>query len=99
MKFNVAWAALARYFAYQLLDPVLLPDVVIAAKPMGCGLPIGVVVANEKAAAAIKPGMHGTTYGGGPLACRVALEFFDILTNYCLPSIPWAAISACVSPS
>jgi len=74
------------YFAYQLLDPVLLPDIVIAAKPMGCGLPIGVVIANEKAAAAIKPGMHGTTYGGGPLVCRVALEFFDILDEL-LPSI------------
>ncbi len=74
------------YFAYQLLDPVLLPDVVIAAKPMACGIPMGVVIANEKAAQAIKPGMHGSTYGGGPLACRVALEFFDILEGL-LPSI------------
>ncbi len=74
------------YFAYQLTDPVLLPDVVIAAKPMACGIPLGVVIANEKAAAAIKPGMHGSTYGGGPLACRVALEFFDILDEL-LPSI------------
>jgi predicted acetylornithine/succinylornithine family transaminase len=74
------------YFAYQLLDPVLLPDVVIAAKPMACGIPMGVVIANERAAAVIKPGMHGSTYGGGPLACRVALEFFDILDEL-LPSI------------
>jgi acetylornithine/N-succinyldiaminopimelate aminotransferase len=74
------------YFAYQLLEPVLLPDVVIAAKPMGCGIPLGVVIANEKAASSIKPGMHGSTYGGGPLACRVALEFFDILDEL-LPSI------------
>ncbi len=74
------------YFAYQLLDPVLLPDVVIAAKPMACGIPLGVIIANEKAAATIKPGMHGSTYGGGPLACRVALEFFDILDEL-LPSI------------
>lgn len=74
------------YFAYQLLDPVLLPDIVIAAKPMACGIPLGVIITNEKAAAAIKPGMHGSTYGGGPLACRVALEFFDILDEL-LPSI------------
>jgi len=74
------------YFAYQLLDPVILPDIVVFAKPMACGLPLGAVVANEKAAAAIKPGMHGSTYGGGPLACRVALEFFDILDEL-LPSI------------
>lgn len=74
------------YFAYQLLDPVLLPDIVIAAKPMACGIPLGVIIGNEKAASTIKPGMHGSTYGGGPLACRVALEFFDILDEL-LPSI------------
>lgn len=74
------------YFAYQLVEPALLPDVVIAAKPMACGIPLGVTIANEKAAATIKPGMHGSTYGGGPLACRVALEFFDILDEL-LPSI------------
>jgi acetylornithine/N-succinyldiaminopimelate aminotransferase len=74
------------YFAYQLLDPVVLPDIMIAAKPMACGIPLGVITANEKSASTIKPGMHGTTYGGGPLACRVALEFFDILDEL-LPSI------------
>src|SRR5579875_648400 len=74
------------YFAYQLLDPVLMPDIVIAAKPMACGIPLGVIIGNEKAASTIKPGMHGSTYGGGPLACRVALEFFDILDEL-LPSI------------
>jgi len=74
------------YFAYQLLDPVLMPDIVIAAKPMACGIPLGVIIASEKAASTIKPGMHGSTYGGGPLACRVALEFFDILDEL-LPSI------------
>ncbi len=75
-----------KYFAYQLEDPVVLPDVMVVAKPMGCGLPLGAIVANEKAAAAIGPGMHGSTFGGGPLACRVALEFFDILDGL-LPSI------------
>jgi acetylornithine/N-succinyldiaminopimelate aminotransferase len=74
------------HFAYQLLDPPLLPDIVLAAKPMACGIPLGVIIANEKAAATIKPGMHGSTYGGGPLGCRVALEFFDILEEL-LPSI------------
>jgi acetylornithine/succinyldiaminopimelate/putrescine aminotransferase len=74
------------YFAYQLLDPILLPDIVIAAKPMACGIPLGVIIANERAATTIGPGMHGSTYGGGPLACRVALEFFDILDEL-LPRI------------
>lgn len=75
-----------KHFAYQLLDPVLLPDIALAAKPMACGLPLGVAIANEKAAAMITRGMHGSTYAGGPLACRVALEFFDILDEL-LPSI------------
>jgi len=74
------------YFAYQRLAPVILPDVVVAAKPVACGIPLGFILANDKAAAAIKPGMHGTTFGGGPLACRVALEFLDILEGL-LPQI------------
>jgi len=74
------------YFAYQRSQPVILPDVMAAAKPLACGIPLGVIVANEKAAAAIKPGMHGSTFGGGALACRVALEFLDILDEL-LPSI------------
>jgi predicted acetylornithine/succinylornithine family transaminase len=74
------------YFAYQLFQPVILPDVVVAAKPVACGLPLGFILANEKAAAAIKPGMHGTTFGGGPLACRVSLEFLEILDEL-LPAI------------
>ncbi len=74
------------YFAYQMFEPAIMPDVMIAAKPMACGIPLGVIAANERAAAAIGPGMHGSTFGGGPLACRVALEFFDILDEL-LPNI------------
>ena len=74
------------YFSYQTVDPVILPDIMVAAKPLACGIPLGVIVANEKAAGAIGPGMHGSTFGGGPLACRVALEFFDILDEL-LPRI------------
>jgi acetylornithine/N-succinyldiaminopimelate aminotransferase len=67
------------YFAYQRFDKTILPDVMVAAKPIACGLPLGFIAANERAAASILPGMHGSTFGGGPLACRVALEFFDVL--------------------
>jgi predicted acetylornithine/succinylornithine family transaminase len=74
------------WFAYQRSHPVILPDVVTAAKPLGAGIPLGVIIANEKAAAAIRPGQHGTTFGGGPLACRVALEALDILEEL-LPAI------------
>ena len=74
------------YFAYQRATPVILPDIVAVAKPLACGIPLGAIVANEKAAAAIKSGMHGTTFGGGALSCRVALEFLDVLDGL-LPSI------------
>ena len=74
------------YFAYQRSKPPVMPDVIVAAKPLACGLPLGAIVANEKAAATIGPGMHGSTFGGSALACRVALEFFDILEGL-LPSI------------
>ena len=69
------------YYSYQLFHPVIMPDIMIAAKPLGCGLPLGCIVANERAAASIAPGMHGSTFGGNALACRVALEFFDILED------------------
>jgi predicted acetylornithine/succinylornithine family transaminase len=74
------------YFAYQQFEPAILPDVMVAAKPIACGLPLGFIAANERAAKAISPGMHGSTFGGGPLACRVALEFFDVLDEL-LPQI------------
>jgi len=74
------------HFAYQTADPVIQPDIMVAAKPLACGIPLGVIMANEKAAAAISSGMHGSTFGGGPLACRVALEFLDILEEL-LPQI------------
>jgi predicted acetylornithine/succinylornithine family transaminase len=74
------------YFAYQRSAPVILPDVVVAAKPIACGIPLGFIACNEKAATAIKPGGHGTTFGGGALACRVALEFLEILDEL-LPAI------------
>ncbi|MGD0497446.1 MAG: aspartate aminotransferase family protein [Bryobacteraceae bacterium] len=74
------------YFAYQRLHAAVQPDIVTAAKPLGAGVPLGVIVANEKAAAALKPGMHGSTFGGGALACRVALEVLDVIGEL-LPAI------------
>src|SRR5579862_6683169 len=68
-----------KYFAYQLADPVVLPDIMVAAKPLAVGIPLGVIVANDRAGRAIGAGMHGSTFGGGPLACRVAIEFLDVL--------------------
>ena len=75
-----------KYFGYQLADPVVLPDIMTAAKPLACGIPLGVIAVNERAAASIRPGMHGSTFGGNALAARVAIEFFEILEGL-LPQI------------
>lgn len=75
-----------KYFGYQLVEPAVMPDIMTAAKPMACGLPLGIITVNERAAASIRPGMHGSTFGGNALAARIALEFFDILEDL-LPKI------------
>jgi acetylornithine/N-succinyldiaminopimelate aminotransferase len=75
-----------KYFGYQLTDPPIMPDIMVAAKPIACGIPLGIIVANERAAKSIGPGMHGSTFGGNALAARVSLEFFDILDGL-LPQI------------
>lgn len=64
-----------RWFAYQHYG--ILPDVVTVAKPMANGIPIGAMLATDRAAAAFSPGMHGTTFGGNPLACAVAITVID----------------------
>ena len=60
-----------KWFAYQHYD--VQPDVTTIAKPLAGGLPLGAMLCTEEAARAIHPGMHGTTFGGGPLACAAAL--------------------------
>lgn len=64
-----------KWFAYQHYG--VQPDLVTVAKPLAAGLPLGALLASDKVAKAIHPGMHGTTFGGGPLACAVALEFLN----------------------
>jgi acetylornithine/N-succinyldiaminopimelate aminotransferase len=64
-------------FAFQSF--AVTPDIVAIAKPIAAGLPLGAFLAKEEFATAISPGQHGTTFGGGPLACRAALEFFAIV--------------------
>ncbi len=70
-----------RHYAFQSHQPPVKPDVLAIAKPIACGLPLGALMVNERAASTIAPGMHGTTFGGSALACRVALEFYDILRD------------------
>ena len=66
-------------FAYQKFNGK--PDIVTVAKPLAGGLPLGAVIANEKFAEAFTPGIHGTTFGGGPLVCAVALEFLKTVED------------------
>jgi acetylornithine aminotransferase/acetylornithine/N-succinyldiaminopimelate aminotransferase len=66
-----------RWFAYERYG--LKPDVVVVAKPLAGGLPLSAIIAREGAAQAFAPGMHGTTFGGGPLQCRLALKVLEIL--------------------
>ena len=66
-----------RWFAYQHYG--IQPDLVTIAKPIAGGLPLGALLATEKVSQCIHPGMHGTTFGGGPLACAVALQLLNIL--------------------
>jgi acetylornithine/N-succinyldiaminopimelate aminotransferase len=64
-------------FAFQTFG--VKPDIVAIAKPIAAGLPLGAFLAREEFASAISAGQHGTTFGGGPLACRVALEYLAIV--------------------
>jgi acetylornithine/N-succinyldiaminopimelate aminotransferase len=64
-------------FAFQKFG--VTPDVLALAKPIASGLPLGAILSREHVATAMKPGLHGTTFGGGPLACAVAVTVLDTL--------------------
>jgi acetylornithine/N-succinyldiaminopimelate aminotransferase len=64
-----------EWCAYQHYG--ILPDVTTLAKPLAGGIPIGAMICTEEAARAFTPGMHGTTFGGNPLACAVAIAVID----------------------
>src|SRR6202007_778015 len=51
----------------------------LIAKPLAAGLPLGAILASEAVASRLSPGLHGTTFGGGPLVCATALEFLSII--------------------
>jgi acetylornithine/N-succinyldiaminopimelate aminotransferase len=68
-----------KFFAFQNFGVV--PDVVTIAKPIAAGVPLGAFLAKEHFGSAISAGQHGTTFGGGPLACRVGLEYLAIVED------------------
>ncbi|MES9991222.1 MAG: aspartate aminotransferase family protein [Candidatus Thiodiazotropha sp.] len=59
----------------------ILPDVMTLAKGLGNGMPIGACLARGAAAEVLSPGTHGSTFGGNPLACRVALTVLDLVES------------------
>jgi len=66
-----------KWFAFQHCG--VEPDLLALAKSIAAGYPLGAVLGNARVAGSLKPGDHGTTFGGGPLACRLALEVMDII--------------------
>ena len=68
-----------KWCAYQHYD--IQPDITTLAKPLAGGIPMGAVLCSEEVARSFHPGMHGTTFGGGPLACAVAVAVIDHIEN------------------
>ncbi len=68
-----------KWFAYQHEN--IKPDVMTLAKALGNGVPVGACLAQGAAAELIKPGSHGSTFGGNPLAARAGLTVIDVLTD------------------
>ncbi len=70
---------LGSLFAYKKFG--VIPDVISIAKALGGGFPIGACITNERASAALVPGDHGSTFGGNPLGCAVALAILNQLVD------------------
>lgn len=68
-----------KLFAYEHYG--IQPDILTSAKALGCGVPIGAMLANMRYAPAFTPGSHGSTFGGNPLMCAVANRAFDIISQ------------------
>jgi acetylornithine aminotransferase/acetylornithine/N-succinyldiaminopimelate aminotransferase len=66
-----------KWTAYQHYD--VMPDITTLAKPIAGGIPMGAMLATEETARAFTPGMHGTTFGGNPFACAVAIAVIDTI--------------------
>jgi acetylornithine aminotransferase/acetylornithine/N-succinyldiaminopimelate aminotransferase len=82
-----------RFFAFEHMG--IRADAIAMAKGLGGGFPIGAVWVGEKAADLFQPGMHGSTFGGTPLACAAALAVLDViereglLAHVARESVPW----------
>lgn len=72
------------WFAYQ--HEGIFPDLVTVAKPLGSGFPIAACWARREVADSFRPGDHGTTFGGQPLACSAALATLEVLRDIDAPA-------------
>ncbi len=68
-----------KFFAYEYFG--LKPDIIVCAKALGGGLPLGAILSNDTISSAFKPGTHGTTFGGNAIACAAGLAVLSELEN------------------
>ena len=68
-----------KLFAHEWAE--IEPDIMMVAKGIGGGFPLGAVLAKENAASGMTTGTHGSTYGGNPLGCSIGLKVMDIISN------------------
>ncbi len=66
---------------YSYMQKGIVPDILTSAKGLGGGFPIGAMLTTAEIASAFSVGVHGTTYGGNPLACAVAGAVFDVINT------------------
>ena len=69
-----------KMFAYQNYN--VLPDIVVSAKALGCGVPVGAIGTRGRATGVLGPGDHGTTYGSNPLATAAVSAVFTLYKQY-----------------
>jgi len=68
-------------YLYAYMDVDVTPDILTTAKSLGGGFPIGAMLTTNAIASSLKPGTHGSTYGGNPLACAVAERVLDVINT------------------
>ena len=73
------WLAVHKFAPPDSRDE--LPDLVPLAKPLGGGIPLGAVLMKNEVAESFPAGLHGSTFGGGPLACRLSLEVLKVIAE------------------
>lgn len=69
-----------KLFGFEHFE--IRPDIVVLAKPIGGGLPLGAILGGERVADVLQPGVHGTTFGGNPVACAAGIAVLtEVLEN------------------